>query len=296
MKSSREMISRSQPHDTSGRALPLGNKFRESFKLTKESFPDDHTQGGEEGGNRNPNRDVAEGVVVVGGLSHFHAVRFDIDDVVLLEVIDGRVENVLAAEIYEISFGGIAFLTEHANHVAATIDGEVSRHADGFKDGEVVAFDFNATGFGDFTQDVDVLIVGSHGDHGIVDEAVAEDFLNLGGSLCAGESADLHASHAEEVDVSVFVDGVALVVGVLSAATSGSLGEVVAHRQLRCGGTGDGDADFVAGGEAQCFQRLCLNRLSGVEVLEIENFLSRVARSQTYSCKQEYDELFFHCL
>ena len=182
MKSGREMISRSQPHDTSGRALPLGNKFKESFKLTKESFPDDHTQGGEEGGNRNPNRDVAE------------------------------------------------------------------------------------------------------------------DFLNLGGSLCAGESADLHATDAEEVDVSVFVDGVALVVGVLSAATSGSLGEVVAHRQLRCGGTGDGDADFVAGGEAQRFQRLCLNRLSGVEVLEIENFLSRVARSQTYSCKQEYDELFFHCL
>ena len=59
---------------------------------------------------------------------------------------------------------------------------------------------------------------------------------------------------------------------------------------------GGGDADFIAGGEAQRFQRLCLNRLSGVEVLEIENFLSRVARSQTYSCKQEYDELFFHCL
>ena len=81
------MISQSQPHDTSGRALPLGNKFREEFVIIKESFPDDHTQGGEDGGKRNPNRDVAEGVVVVGGLSHLHAVRFDIDDVVLLEVI-----------------------------------------------------------------------------------------------------------------------------------------------------------------------------------------------------------------
>ena len=58
-----------------------------------------NSEGHEERTYRHPETDGAEGVLVDGGLSGTHGVGTHVDDIVLLDVIYGRREHVLAAEV-----------------------------------------------------------------------------------------------------------------------------------------------------------------------------------------------------
>ena len=101
--------------------------------------PDEDGDARQYGGHGEPGGDGAHGVVVVGGLSHLHLVGLHVDDVVLLEVVDGRVEHVLRAEVDEVCLAHVAFLADDLHGVAAARDVEVARHAEGFEDSDVVA-------------------------------------------------------------------------------------------------------------------------------------------------------------
>ena len=65
---------------------------------------DEDGDGGEEGGDGHPHGDAAQGVLVVVRLSHTHLVRLNVDDVVLLNIVDGRGENVLRTDVHVVGF------------------------------------------------------------------------------------------------------------------------------------------------------------------------------------------------
>ena len=61
------------------------------------STENEDAQTDEYGADGEPCGDGAHAVVVVGRLAHAHFVGRNVDDVVLLEVVDGRVEDVFGA-------------------------------------------------------------------------------------------------------------------------------------------------------------------------------------------------------
>ena len=81
-------------------------------------FQYDDTKAHEERGDGNPCADGAKAVVVVGRLTHLHLVRLYVNDIVLAEIIYGRVHYVFRAQVHVVALRFCAFLAEHEDIVA----------------------------------------------------------------------------------------------------------------------------------------------------------------------------------
>ena len=110
-------------------------------------FQYDDTKAHEERGDGNPCADGAKAVVVVGRLTHLHLVRLYVNDIVLAEIIYGRVHYVFRAQVHVVALRFCAFLAEHEDIVATAVDGQVARCANGFDNGQAGLSDVCLPGF-----------------------------------------------------------------------------------------------------------------------------------------------------
>lgn len=110
-------------------------------------------------------------ILITGGEFLLLFVRFDIDDVIGLEVIGLGVEEGATGEIKD-NRGGLAALDAHDyNIVSDSIHGEITTHSEGFEDGEAVAGDMEFLRGSHLSDYRNSEVHGTDGDDGIVDIA-----------------------------------------------------------------------------------------------------------------------------
>ena len=106
------------------------------------------------------------------------------------------------------------FLSEHHHIVSATLDGEISRFADGIEDGHLFIFDGILTWLCNFAHHGIMEVAETHGDGRILDKTcIHERFPYLFGNLLAGETSHLYLSHHREIDVALAI--YSIVIGIL---------------------------------------------------------------------------------
>lgn len=245
---------------------------------------DQRADGQGERGDREPEGRGVGAVAVGGGVALGLVVWLDVDHVVLLHVIHGRLGQLIhVGEVYLVdgllTVGAFAHYGDVLTHA---VGGDVTGHGDGFDDGEVVLVKLYAAGAIDFAQHRDACVGEVDGDDGILDEFAALDFgLDVSGELCAVHIGDVESAQYGEVDVAVSVDGVkrgiaAAAAGGRSKRTSGTSGTdtVLGGDQIEHGGEGrvlcgDYDGELVFGAHLDVVAIQRLDSLAGSDVLEI---------------------------
>ena len=95
------------------------------------------------------------------------------------------------------------FGSHHKDIATVALNGEVARHADDFKESDVVTIEEEAVGGLNFAKHGDVMIYGVDGDDGVVKQACAQFFLNRCGKLGTCLALCLDLPNAWEVDHAV---------------------------------------------------------------------------------------------
>ena len=131
-----------------------------------------------------------------------------VNDIVLAEIIYGRVHYVFRAQVHVVALRFCAFLAEHEDIVATAVDGQVARCANGFNNGQAVLSDGLLARILDFAKDGDVLVVAVDGHYGVAQFSIAQNGLDLCGSFGARQARNFCASKGGDINTAVFVDGI----------------------------------------------------------------------------------------
>ena len=161
-------------------------------------------------GQGNPDGGSVEGVAHRLCLALALVVGGDVDEVVLLEVEGGRLEQALhLGEVHEVDLVHAVDLTGDHDTGAVAVDGEVAGAAEGVENGEMVLRDGDDAGVVHLAEHVHAEVDILYGDDGVVDEfAGAETLLDVGGELLAGLAFGADFAEYGKLDGALFVDGV----------------------------------------------------------------------------------------
>lgn len=139
-----------------------------------------------------------------------HLVRLYVDDVVLLQIVCGRLENVGRTEIQLIGISLSVFFADYEYVVAFSEDGQIAGHGNGFEHSHFIALYGVCAGLGDFAdkRHFEVHEVDGH------DTVFQKSFFcknggNLFLKLPAVEAACLDFAKLRKVDESFVVDYIA---------------------------------------------------------------------------------------
>ena len=148
-----------------------------------------------------------------GRVAGLHLVWLDIDDIVLLQVIVRRVDDVRIVEVDGMDLlTALGVLTDELHTVADTIDGEVAGLGQGLEDVDLLVADSEHTGTVDFTDDGDLVVGHADGDNRILLgihvalDLVVDEFLTHG----LRETTNLQGADNGEVDAAVVIDQIGL--------------------------------------------------------------------------------------
>ena len=184
----------------------MAGNGRENAGLADEEGGDGRGQGGQ----GNPDGGGVEGVAHGLCLALSLVVGGDVDEVVLLEVEGGRLEQALhLREVHEVDLVHAIDLTGDHDTGAVAIDGEVAGAAEGIENGEMVFRDGDDAGVVHLAEHVHAEVDVLHGDDGVVDElAAAEALLDVGGELLAGLAFSTDFAEYGKLDGALLIDGV----------------------------------------------------------------------------------------
>ena len=261
--------------------------------------------GVEEGGEGD--EDGGAGEPEVGGLADrgvagLDFVGLDVDDVVLLEIIVGRADDVGIVEVEGVDLlPTLRIFTDELDFVAYAVDGEVACLGEGFEDVDLlVAHDEHAR-IVDFAKDGDLVVGHADCDHGIlVDIEIGHDlvvyqFFAHG----LGEAAHFEGAEDRELDAAFVVDEV----GLEGSSAGGDVGcgvlEGRAHDEVegRCclGVDGvDGDGEDVLGHDAGVVEHLRTGGVDVVGVLEVCDVFNGAAGCQERTGQEKNEVILFH--
>ena len=211
-----------------------------------------------------------------------HVVRLHVDDVVLLDVVGGRVVDALGVgEVDAVGHLVVALLTEHKDVLAQAADAEVARHGHRLEDVDAVLVNLTLA-LARLADDVEGETGVVDDDRGVEAEALAEDtVLDHLLQLVTGEACDLQPAQDGEVDGAVGGDGVAAILAVAAhhahaaalAVEVEELGDVLVAAVYH-------DADAVAGLEADEAVSLGGNGVEDGEILEVGDVRRSAAGGQ----------------
>ena len=249
----------------------------------QELFKDQYGDGGEQGGQRNPERGGADVVAVHRGLAGPDVVGLHVHHVVLPQVVHRRGIEVLGrTEVHPVHPLHAVLLTQDQHLLPLAVDGEVARHADGIEQGHLVTVDAVAARAGHLAQHGDAEVHVFHGHHGILDQVFGQKLLlDKGGNLLTVLAGYLNLAQHGEINHSLFIDRIAgYTLAVIGRCVGGhrSLSDLLPYirqvkqlGQLRVAAVDD-DGEFVAGTDLDFGGRHhLLLALTGAQVLKIGN-------------------------
>ena len=156
--------------------------MREERRELTEDIDDEGCEGYQDAGTREPQR----GGLADGGVAGLDLVGLYIDDVVLLEVVIGGIDDLGIVEVDADDFlltRGV--LTDELHLFTDTIDSQVAGLCQGFQDIDLLIADGEHTGLIDLTEHGDLIVGHADGDHGILggieirEELIVDHLLTL---------------------------------------------------------------------------------------------------------------------
>ena len=139
--------------------------MREERRELTEDIDDEGCEGYQDAGTREPQR----GGLADSGVAGLDLVGLYIDDVVLLEIVIGGIDDLGIVEVDADDFlltRGV--LTDELDLVTHTIDSQVASLCQGFKDIDLLIADGEHTGFVDLTKHGNLVVGHADGDHGVL--------------------------------------------------------------------------------------------------------------------------------
>lgn len=189
--------------------------------LTGEDVVVEHRGEGRE--DRDAGGDVGDDHRVAVGSFFLAHIGFDVDDIVLVEVVVGGVEDVFGGEVEFADGADTVFLADDGDVLTLSVDGEVADHAECLEYGEAFAVDDELTGTGDVAEDADLEVHEFDGDFRVFDVAFLDETgLDERGEVVMGETDDVDFAEDGEDDVAVVVDEVAGHAGVGAGVHDGA--------------------------------------------------------------------------
>ncbi len=280
-------------------SLPKDLLLHSSFYfILHSSFKSLFRNGNDERGERHDGADHGEpdgGAAADGRGAGLGLVGRDVEDVVLLEVVVGRVDDVAVVEVERDDLLlARAALPDEPDVVADAIDGHVARHGEGFEDVDLLVGDGERAGTGHFAQDGYLVVDHADGDDGrrveLGTEPLADELLGL----ALGESAQTDSAQHGEIDTAGVVHQVLLENG-LGGQVSIVVADDIRHREVeRLGqlgrlGAADHDGEQVLGLDAGIVEAVCRG-YDGAEVLQVGDFLVAPAGGQEEGCENQQAE------
>ena len=265
------------------------------FAINLTSLHEDEGHGGEEGGEGHPEGGT-EGVVGHDSAVTLElVVRLDVDDVVLADVVDGRVIDTLGAgEVHAVGHLVVALLPHDEDVLTETVDLQVAGHGDGLEERNLVFRDLLHAGAG-VAQHRELHVVEGDGDDGVLTEVLVDEALLDGAChLGASEALHLHGAEHGEVDVAVLVDGVGIHAGAVGRRDVVSALEQVEEVHQLLVAAVDVDAELVAGDEANGAVARCLDGHVGSDVLQVSDVLGSLTRGEQECTEQNEIGDFLH--
>lgn len=129
---------------------------------------------------------------------------FHVDDVVLLQVVARRGEDILGTDVVEEDAALVPVFTDHTDAVQTGCRAQVAGHSDGFEQGDAVAGDFVRAYPVYFTQNGELEVQEVYHDSRVLDVfSVDEALLDEFGQLAAGQTFYMELTQDREVDVTV---------------------------------------------------------------------------------------------
>ena len=181
--------------------------------MKSELFAEDVDDEGGEGDEGAGDGDPDGGGGADGRVLGLHGVRLNIEDIVLLQIVIGRVDDIGIVEVDGMDLlTTLGVLTDELHTVADTIDGEVTCLSQGLEDVDLLVADSEHTWTVDFTDDGDLVVGHANGDNRILLgihvalDLVVDEFLTHG----LREATNLQCADDGEVDATVVIDEVGL--------------------------------------------------------------------------------------
>ena len=139
--------------------------MREERRELTEDIDDEGCEGYQDAGTREPECGGLADGGVAGGVAGLDLVGLYIDDVVLLEIVIGGIDDLGIVEVDADDFlltRGV--LTDELHLFTDTIDGQVASLCQGFKDIDLLIADGEHTGFVDLTKHGNLVVGHADGD------------------------------------------------------------------------------------------------------------------------------------
>ena len=97
-----------------------------------------YAKGWQERADTNPKRYRLHAILIDGGLSGTHLIGLYIHHVILFEVIYRGIEYILGTNIHPMGDTLAFFFTNHEDSIPFAVDGQITCHADGFQQADLV--------------------------------------------------------------------------------------------------------------------------------------------------------------
>lgn len=197
--------------------------------------PNDRASGSDDG-ERN-----GEPLDEVGLFFALGLARADVDDIVLRQIVDGRVEDVGVADVDGVDSALAAFFADDGDAAEVGVCGEVAGLGDGLEEGDAVAgAGVSAVGVGGAEDAVAEVAEFNRHDRFLDVSALDDASADFVGSLGDGEAGDVDLAQDGEVDVAFAIDTVVLV----GRDLAGSGGLAAGRDAIRAGRDVEGDCEL----------------------------------------------------
>ena len=165
--------------------------------------------GDEDGGGGDPEG----GGLADGGVLGLDLVGLHIENVVLLEIIVGRCQDIGIVEVDGVDLlVALGIFTDELHALTDTIDGEVTCLGQGLEDVDLLTGYLIATRTVYFTEDRDGVAGHADGDHGVLCgieigfDFIVDEFL----TLALGEATNLDITNDGEIDTALVINQIGL--------------------------------------------------------------------------------------
>ena len=225
-----------------------------------------------------------------GGVLGLHLVGLHIDDVVLLEIVVGRADDVGIVEVDGVDFLlALGILTDEFYFFTDTVDGEVTGLSKRLEDVDLLVADGEHTRAIDLAEDGDRVVGHTDRDHGILCgvqvglDLVVDQLLTHG----LGETSDLDGAEDRKLDTALVVNQISLEGATVAQTLTGVRSQGCRYYQVkRCCCLGidrvDCNGQNVLGHDAGIVEVFGTGEVDVVAVLEISDVLDGSARGEEH--------------
>ena len=193
------------------------------------------------------------------------------------------------------------FFTNHEDSIPFAVDGQITSHADGFQQADLVFGDGILAGSLHFTEYRKVEVHKLYGHNRVVHQIlVNQAFLNHLGNVAFGHACDMECSQHGKVNIPVIVQRISGNLSVIVSTfqigiscTVLNFREVEQRSQLRIF-TGYHNGNLVFGLHGDISSTLDYFRLVNHNVLKVKNFLRGVTRREQHNPEKKSQKSLFH--